>query len=159
MSFTEENSFVGVLRDKCALYEWYLLACSKNIYPDGPQLKEIAERLGKSDFKGTVREMEEAHHIRRVTICGESGDVCGDTVASWKERLPEILNGYAKEDIFNWVFLEILPDKVFGERGKRCRGGKKSEHRVTVTFLVCAAGEKEVPIVIWTSKRLGVLEV
>ena len=38
------------------LYEWYLLACSKNIYPDGPQLKEkareIAERLGKTDLGG-----------------------------------------------------------------------------------------------------------
>ena len=40
-----------------ALYEWYCLACSKNIYPGGPQLiekaKEIAERLGKSNFKGS----------------------------------------------------------------------------------------------------------
>ena len=39
------------------LYEWYLLACSKNIFPGGPQLiekaKQIAERLGKSDFKGS----------------------------------------------------------------------------------------------------------
>ena len=37
------------------LYEWYLLACFKNIFPGGPQLiekaKQIAERLGKSDFK------------------------------------------------------------------------------------------------------------
>ena len=49
-------------------------------------------------------------------------------------------------------FWRSLPDKGFGERGKKCRGGKKSKHRVTVTFLVCAAGVKEVPIVIWTSK-------
>ena len=46
-----------------ALYEWYLLACSKNIYPDGPQLtekaKEIAERLGKRN-EWMVRKMEEA---------------------------------------------------------------------------------------------------
>ena len=26
------------------LYEWYLLACSKNIYPDGPQLRQKLER-------------------------------------------------------------------------------------------------------------------
>ena len=39
------------------LYKWYLLACSKNIYPAGPQLvvkaKEIAERLGRGEFKGS----------------------------------------------------------------------------------------------------------
>ena len=66
----------------------------------------------------------------------------------------EILNGYAKEDIYNLdetgCFWRSLPDKGFGEKG--CKGGKKSKHRVTVTFLVSAAGEKEDPIVIWTSK-------
>ena len=40
-----------------ALYSWYNLACSKNIYPTGPQLvakaKEIAQCLGKTDFEGT----------------------------------------------------------------------------------------------------------
>ena len=40
-----------------AVYEWYVLACSKHIYPGGPQLiekaKEIVERLGKSNFKGS----------------------------------------------------------------------------------------------------------
>ena len=38
-----------------ALHEWYLLACSKNIYPVGLQLckkaKQIAERLQKPEFK------------------------------------------------------------------------------------------------------------
>ena len=116
-------------------------------------------RLGKSDFKGTngwLEKWKKRHHIKRVTICGESGDVCGDTVASWKERLPEILNGYAKEDIYNLdetgCFWSALPDKGFGEKGKKCKGGKKAKHCVTVAFLVSAAGEKEDPIVIWTSK-------
>ncbi len=40
-----------------APYEWYTLACSKNVFPAGPQLmekaKQIAERLGKCDFKGS----------------------------------------------------------------------------------------------------------
>ena len=39
-----------------ALYSCYNLACSKNIYPTGPQLaakaKKIAQRLGKTDFEG-----------------------------------------------------------------------------------------------------------
>ena len=118
------------------LYEWYLLACSKNIYPDGPQLKdrakEIAVRLGKSDFKGTngwLEKWKKRHHIKRVTICGESGDVCGNTVASWKERLPEILNGYAKEDIYNLdetgCFWRALPVKGLVKKAKNVKVGKK----------------------------------
>ena len=47
-----------------------ILACTKNIYPAGPDLKEkgreIAERLGKSDFRG----YERSDTISRVTICG-----------------------------------------------------------------------------------------
>ena len=36
-----------------------------------------------------------------MRVCGESGDVRGETVDSWKKRLPEILPCYAKEDIWN----------------------------------------------------------
>ena len=58
-----------------ALYSWYLLATSKNIFPMGPQLvekaRQMVEQLGKNSFKGSsgwlekskkwvVREMEEA---------------------------------------------------------------------------------------------------
>ena len=39
------------------LYKWFTLSCSKNIYPGGPELmekaKEMAEKLGKPDFKGS----------------------------------------------------------------------------------------------------------
>ena len=39
------------------LYDWYTLACSKNVFPAGPQLiekaKQIAAVLGKSEFKGS----------------------------------------------------------------------------------------------------------
>ena len=39
------------------LHDWYTLACSKNIFPMGPQLiekaKQIAVSLGKPEFKGS----------------------------------------------------------------------------------------------------------
>lgn len=89
-----------------ALYEWYLLACSKNIFPGGPQLtekaKQIAERLGKSKFKGSngwLGKWKTRYNIKRLTVCGESGDVQGKTVDSWNVRLPEIVLGYNKENI------------------------------------------------------------
>lgn len=91
-----------------ALYEWYLLAVSKNIYPDGTQLilkaKEIANRIDVHKLKGSNGWLEKwklRYNIRQMTICRECGDVSGDTVTSWKERLPEILSGYSKADIWN----------------------------------------------------------
>ena len=70
-----------------------LLACSKNIYPYGPILKdkakEIAEKLGIEGFKasnGWLDKWKQCHSIKRVSICGESSDVRGSIVDS---RLPE----------------------------------------------------------------------
>ena len=87
---------------------------------------------------------------------GQSGDVRGDTVTSWKERLPEILRGYDKRDVFNidktGCFWRALPDRGFGQKRKKCKGGKWSKCRFTIAFLVNADGEKETLIVIWTSE-------
>ena len=145
-----------------ALYKWYVLATSKNIYPGGPELvekaRQIAELLGKSHFKGSngwLCKWKARYNIRQFAVCGESGEVQGSTVDSWKERLPEIVSNYTKEDIWNMdetgVFWRALPSKGFGEKGKGCRGGKQSKQRITVAFFVSAAGVKEKPIVIWKS--------
>ena len=74
---------------------------SKNMYPDGAQLvlkaKDIAERLNVHEFKGSNRWVEKMEAvIRQMSVCGEYGDVCGDTVTVtfWKECLLEILLGY-----------------------------------------------------------------
>ena len=75
---------------------------------------------------------------------------------SCKERLPKIVKGYAKEDIWNMdetgVFWQALPECGFGQKGKHCYGGKKSRKRVTVAFFVSAAGTKEKPILLWKSE-------
>ena len=79
----------------------------------------------------------------------------GVTVSSWKERLPEIVRGYDKKNIYNLdetgCFWRALPERGFVEKGKRCNGGKKHKLRLTIAFLVNASGEKEQPIVIWNS--------
>ena len=91
-----------------ALHEWYLITCSKNTYSGGPQLiekaKEIAERLNIPNFKGSrgwLEKWKKRYNIKRVKVCGESGEVSGEMVDSWKERLPEICSGYSEEDIWN----------------------------------------------------------
>ena len=119
-----------------ALHEWYLLACSKNIYPVGSQLcekaKQIAEHLQKSEFKasnGWLDRWKKQYNIKHVKINGESGEVSGATVDSWKERLPELLQGYTSENIWNLdktaCFWRALPDHGFGQKGTQCKGGKK----------------------------------
>ena len=129
------------------LHKWYLLAVPKNIFPNGVHLaekaKEIASTLGLDDFKasnGWLDRWKKKHNLKKMTISGESGYVSGDTVDSWKQRLPEIVKGYSTEDVWNLdesgVYWRTLPDKGFGQRVKECKGGKKSKHRFTVTFIV-----------------------
>ena len=65
---------------------------------------------------------------------------------SWMERLPELLRGFVREDIWNLdetgCFWKTLPDQGFGQRGKECKGGKNSKQRLTVAFIVNTAGGK-----------------
>ena len=102
------NSKLGDLND--SLYQWYCMATSRNLFPDGPLLmeraKEISKHLGHADgsFKasnGWLESWKKRYNIKQVVISGESGDVNGDTVLSWKERLPEIVAGYAPRDVWN----------------------------------------------------------
>ena len=64
-----------------------------------------------------------------MKISGESGDVSGETVDSWKEQLPELVRGYSAENIWNLdetgCFWCALPEHGFGEKGSQCKGGKK----------------------------------
>ena len=90
-------------------------------------------------------------------MSGESGDVQGPTVESWKERLLEIITGYARDDIWNMdetgLFRKALPDRGFGVKEKECKGGKKSKLRFTIAFFVTASGKKEKPVVIWKAEN------
>ena len=85
------------------------------------------------------------------------GDVSGQTIESWKERLPEILRGYSARNIWNidetGCFWRAMPETGFGKKGSQCHGGKKAKQRFTVALMVNAAGEKQPPIVIWKSEK------
>ena len=48
--------------------------------------------------------MEKRYNIKRLKVKnGESGGVQGETVDSWKERFPEIIHGYDKDDVGIWM--------------------------------------------------------
>ena len=76
---------------------------------------------------------------------------------SWRERLPEILQGYSAENIWNLdetgCFWRAFPEHGFGKKGSLCKGGKKVKQRFTITFIANAAGEKESAIVIWKAEK------
>ena len=116
---------------------WYLISLHKNIVPDGPtlmeQAKAIAQRLHIDVFKasnGWLQKWKASHILKCRTVSGESGEVSVSTTQSWKECLPEIIEGY-DENIFNMdetgCFWKALPEKDFAEKGKVCKGGKRSK--------------------------------
>ena len=49
------------------------------------------------------------------------------------------------------MFLEGIA--WFGQKAQQCKGGKQSKLRVTIAFIVNAAGEKEKPIFVWKSEN------
>ena len=116
--------------------------------------------MGLNNFKasnGWLDWWKKRYNIYKIKICGQSADVSGETVESWKERLLEILHGYSAENIWNldetgW-FWHALPEHGFGEKGSLCKGGRKAKQRFTITLVANAAGGKKCAIVIWKAER------
>jgi len=89
-----------------------------------------------------------------LIVSGESGDVSGATVDSWKERFPEILQGNAKRDIWNLdetgVFWKHCPNMVLFKKVDLAKEERKASKGLAyVAFIVNADGGKEKPVVIW----------
>jgi hypothetical protein len=64
----------------------------------------VTEKLGKSEFKASDRWLEsfrKRHQIVFNEVCGESGDVCGETVVDWVAKLPSIMDEHEPKDIAN----------------------------------------------------------
>ena len=142
----------------------YQLALSKNVVPDGPtlmeQAKAIAQRLHIDGFKasnGWLKKWKTSHNLKFRTVSGESGEVSVSTTQSWKECLPDILEGYEEKNIFSMdetgCFWKALPEKGFAEKGKVCKGGKKSKLRLTIAFFVNACGERSLCLLLYGNQK------
>ena len=86
--------------------------------------KEIAEKLGKSDFKGSrgwLDKWKKRYNKKKLKFYDESGDVQGEKIDSWKKHLTEII-GFEKENIWNMdetgSFWRALPDRAFGQKSR-----------------------------------------
>ena len=120
----------------------------------------IAVTLGKPEFKGSqgwLEKWKKRFAMKQLKICGESGNVQGVIVDSWKEQLPELVQGYSEQDIWNMdetgLFWRALPDRGFAKKSQSCKGGKKCKQRVTIALFVTASGHKEKPVFIWNSEN------
>ena len=136
------NSKFGELND--SLFQWYCMATSRNLFPDGPILmekaKEISHRLGhpEGSFKasnGWLEAWKKRYNIKQVAVSGESGDVSGDTVSSWREGfqrsslviLQVIYGTLMKQAVFDVHYLrKALEEKVRSVRvGKNQSTGQR----------------------------------
>ena len=120
-----------------ALLEWFRKARSKNIPISGPILQEKALQIAKAldaappEFKasnGWLDRFKNRSGIKARSISGKAVDVSQTTVDSWKERLPDILQGLDPENIWNMdetgQFFRALPNKSLAESSRTCTGGK-----------------------------------
>ena len=91
---------------------------------------------------GWLEHFKKCFGLRQTRIVGEAGEVPITTIKAWMERLPEIIQGYSADNIWNMdesgLFFKALPDVGLAKKNKKCKkskGGKKSKERLTVVFL------------------------
>ncbi|XP_057336463.1 tigger transposable element-derived protein 4-like [Microplitis mediator] len=150
--------------EKCLL-EWIKQTLDKNIPIDGPLLKQksqdFALKLGVENFSasnGWLEGFKKRNDISFKKVAGESKSVDLGVCSQWTKDLPNLLEGYDAEDIYNAdetaLFYKCLPDKTFIFKGEKCHGGKQSKDRLTVLQCVNMIGTDKLPLlIIGKSKR------
>ncbi|XP_054656685.1 tigger transposable element-derived protein 4-like [Dunckerocampus dactyliophorus] len=90
------------------LYEWFKDSTARQLPVSGPLLqekaKEIATQLQLDEFKasnGWLDAFRRRHNIIFGKMNGESGGVETAVVDDWKQKLPDLCDGYAFRDIYN----------------------------------------------------------
>ncbi len=88
------------------VYEWFVVARSKNICVSGPLIKEkaliLSLELGYDNFSasnGWLDRFRQRHNIKYSVLSGESAAVSEGDVDDWKLRLKDICQGYELKDI------------------------------------------------------------
>ena len=85
-------------------------AQQSNIPADGPTLIEnvrlIAEKLGETLLKGTdgwLAKWKQKHNVAQMSVTSEEGDVCRETLESWRQLVKELRGGFEPANIWNQV--------------------------------------------------------
>ncbi|GBN28399.1 Tigger transposable element-derived protein 4 [Araneus ventricosus] len=100
--------------------EWFVDAKSRSLPISGPilqaQAKDIAEKLGKTDFhasNGWLESFRKRHVISFKAFCGEAGDVSDDTLNTWIKKFQKLIKGYRPQNTANADSFRGLPKKIF----------------------------------------------
>ncbi|CAF4043586.1 unnamed protein product [Rotaria sordida] len=142
-------------------YSWFVAQRAKNITLSGLTIQEKARQIA-AEFSGNVifkasngwfEKFKSRHNISYRAICGESASVNPVTTNEWKSRLPLIIDGYDRSNIFNAdetsLFFKALPEKSFVLNKEDCKGGKRSKERFTILLCTNWSGDEKLkPLVI-----------
>lgn len=144
-----------------ALDAWMREARARDIPISGPILQakaqELAVELGHPDFKcsnGWLSRFKTRKGIGFRNIKGEAKAVKPEAVDAWnKTLLPQLLQEYAAEDIYNTdetgLFYKLQPSKSLVYKDEDGRGGKCSKARITVLLTANMTGSHKLqPLVI-----------
>jgi len=146
------------------LLVWFSKNREKNLPVSGTTLQEKAKHIAEvhelNNFKtsnGWLEKFQKKHNISYKSICGESSAIDRTAVDDWKKKLPNIIDKYEEQDIFNadetGLFFRVLPNKTMAFKNETCSGGKVSKERLTVLLCCNMIGEFERPLVIDKAKR------
>ncbi|CAF1348282.1 unnamed protein product [Rotaria sordida] len=147
-------------------YSWFVAQRAKNITLSGPTIQEKARQIA-AEFSGNVifkasndwfEKFRSRHNISYRAICGESASVNPVTTNEWKNRLPLIIDGYDRSNIFNAdetsLFFKALPEKSFVLNKEDCKGRKRSKERFTILLCTNWSGDEKLkPLVIGKSLK------
>lgn len=156
-----KNQLRKTMHDKVntATFEWFTAARAKNLPISGTILQakamKFAEKFSDTTFKasnGWLESFKRRHQLTFKAVCGEANDVDNAIVEDWHKKLPQIIAGYAPENIANCdetaLFYRAIPNKSLQFKGEKCIGGKLSKERLSVLLCAFADGKLEKPLVI-----------
>lgn len=158
-SYASENDEINTLT-----WQWFCRMRTSAISISGPMIQaqalHYAKELGKDQFKasnGWLDSFKKRNSISQTIAHTETARATQINADSWTARLPSLVEGYAKRDIFNLVetalFYHALPDNTLTIRGEDCRGGRHSSERITVLLCANMEGEFVPPLVIGKSSQ------
>lgn len=87
-------------------------------------------------------------------VCGEdkSVDTQSADMIIWNKKLPNILQAYAPDNIYNaygiGIFYKMLPDKTMEFKDVNCNGGKKNKERITAMVCANMSGTDKLPLLV-----------